>query len=284
MRVLDIGGIPTSLGEIINIKYHLDMIKDQYDQIKLNYHTALWKDSLYVEAPDWKDKKRLWDKYLNELGALFFSEKPYMLGKATNKWAGDAPFLIKGWKMQPQKVNMTNLLCKGKSLDLDEEYIVITTKVRYVKKTIFYPHSIQLWNILQQLSQKYKIVILGEKIVEMRKEYVSSSDSIFGLYDQIICNIPADRILDLTVPMLGETASDLTQIQQDCLIMNEAKFVITIGVGGNFCLSTSVAKMAIGFRADHLVFTDQIFQGKEYPDAIITRDWNHFINVLKRYL
>lgn len=283
MTVLDIGGIPTSLGEIINIKYHLDLIKHQYSQIKLSFHKQLWNDGLHMNTPDWPEKKKLWDKYLNDIGQLFFSEKPYVLLPQSNRFGGDAQDLLKKLRMMPQKAEMGHLLCKGSSLNLEEEYIVITTKVRYIKKTIVLPKLIELWSVVRKLASKYKIVILGEREVEMRKEYIIDKDSIFGIYDHIISNLPTDRILDLTVPALGETVSDFSQVQQDCLIMKEAKFVITVGIGGNFCMATSVGNV-IGYRADNLQFANIIFRDREYPNCIITEDWNYFISVLGRHL
>lgn len=285
MRILDYGGLPTSLGEIINAKYHLDLIKDQYDQIKLSFHTQLWATGLYTNTPDWPQRKQLWEKYLTDLGQLFFSEPPYVLDPVgvSHKYGGDCQHLVNLLRITPQKAEMSQYLCKGTSLNLGEEYIVITTKLRHIPKNFFYPRSIELWRTLQKLSAKYKIVILGERHVEMRREYQHIQNEVFGIYEQIISNLPPDRIVDLTVPALGETVSDLKQIQQDCLIMNEAKFVITIGVGGNSCMAHSTAKMAIGFRADNLPFANIVF-GKEYPNMIVTKDWGYFIKVLERYL
>ena len=283
MRVLDYGGLPTSLGEIINIKYHLDQVKTQYDQIKLSFHTQLWNSGLYTEKPDWPQRKKLWDKYLFDLGQLFFKEPPYILQATSNKYGGDAGELVKKLNITPQKAEMAHLLCKGKSLNLGEEYIVITTKLRHIQKNNFFPHLIELLRVLNRLSKKYKIVILGERIVEMRKEYVNIQNEVFGIYEQIITNLPNDRIVDLTVPALGETVSDLKQIQQDCLIMNEAKFVITLGVGGNSCMAHSTAKMSIGYREDNLPFGNIVF-GREYPNLIVSKDWKYFISVLERYL
>lgn len=284
MRILDHGGLPTSLGEIINIKYHLDLVKNQYDKIILSFHKQLWSEGLHTEAPDWEEKRKLWDKYLLDIGKLFFSEPPYVLLNVSTKWGGDAGDLIRKLKLTPQKATMPHLLCKGASLNLGEEYIVITTKIRYLDKKIFYPHSISLWQTLNELSKKYKIVILGERVVEMRKEYLSSQNSIFCIYDQIISNLPQERLVDLTVPALGETVSDLKQIQQDCLIMNEAKFVVNLGIGGNSCMSLASAKMTIGFRFDNIWLSDFLYHNKEYPDAIVTKDWDHFIKTLKGYL
>lgn len=283
-RVLNIGGIPTSLGEIINIKFHLDMIKHQYDRITLSFHKDLWKNALHTESEDWPEKEKGWHKLLDDLGKLFFSEHPYVLLPNSTDFAGDMGVLSRKFKLFPRKAEMGHYLCKGTSLNLGEEYIVITTKCRQMNRRDFLPRTIKLWNILSRLSKKYKIVILGERLVEMRKEYGAYNDGVFGIYEELITNLPKDRIVDLTVPALGETVSSLEHIQQDCLIMKEAKLVITLGVGGNFCLATSVATMAVGYRMDNLEFTDRIFGRQEYPNAIITKDWNYFIQVLERYL
>ena len=157
-----------------------------------------------------------------------------------------------------------------------------------MSRLVFDAIAPQTWEVLQKLSRKYRVIILGERKVEMRKEY--DVDHIrrgkprpFGIYDDIVRNIPKDRILDLTVPALGETVSDLSQIQQDCLIMKEAKFVVNFGVGGNFCLATSVADMSVCYRSDTLSYTDAIFHNREYPNAIVTKDPNRFLQALNSY-
>lgn len=283
MKTLNVGGIPTSLGEIINIKFYLDLVKDQYDQIKLSYEKSLWDIALHTEASDWSEKKILWTNLLNDLGKLFFSEHPYILEENSDTYNGAVDNLLPKINLSPQKIEMGHLLCAGNSLNLGEEYIVITTKVRELSNHIFAPLSVQLWRTLQKLSSKYKIVILGERVVEMGKEYVNKGNTIYGIYDNIICHLPQDRVVDLSIPALGETVSGLSHIRQDCLIMKEAKFVITIGVGGNFCMATSVANMVIGYRADNIEFTDMIFN-REYHNAIITKNWTYFIQNLEKYL
>jgi len=91
-----------------------------------------------------------------------------------------------------------------------------------------------------------------------------------------------NNILDLTVPALGITAPNLIQIQQDCLIMNKAKLVITIGVGGGFCMATTVSNV-VGYRTDDDPIANAVFN-KEYQDAVITKNWTHFINTLNKYI
>jgi hypothetical protein len=273
--------IPTSLGDLITLKGHLEPIKMRYDQINLTFHTALWDGALRTDSPDWKENKILWQKYLKDIGDLFFSQPPYRLNM------GQYPFryteqIIREFNLPPAKPDLAQALCKGQSLNLGEEYIVITTKVRDVIRRHFLPQSIQMWKMLKTLSKKYKIVILGEKVVEMRKEYDPMKDRIFGIYEDIIANIPNDRIVDLSVPALGNTVSDLSQIQQDCLIMREAKLVITLGNGGNFCMSTAVSNMTVSYRIDSMWCTDRVFD-REFPTVITTKNWNYFMQVLGRY-
>lgn len=281
MTILNLGGIPTSLGEIINFKFYLDLVKHQYTEIKLGFHTPLLQQGLYTDTLDWPYKKQLWDKYLRDIGVLFFSQPPYILLSNTGKFYGNINRLINDMKLTPTLPRLVEILPKGVSLNIGE-YIVITTKAREIDPKTFFLNSIKLWSTLSKLSQKYKIVVLGEKIVEMRKEY-KNSNQIFSIYEQIMVNVPTDRIVDLTVPALGETVADFKNIQQDCLIMNQAKFTITIGIGGNCCMSTASSNMAIGYRTDNDTLANLTY-GRDYPYGIITKDWNYFISILERYI
>ena len=279
MKVIQ-SNIPLAFGDLINIKTFLDDVKNEHDQINLTFHQPLFNIGVNTGTPDWAEKKKKWDKYLNDIGKLFFSEPPYTINLNQYPFL-DAQDLVKKFRLKPRKPELSHLLCDGKSLDIGE-YIVITTKIREAPRNLLYPLFIELWGTLRQLSKKYKIVVLGERTVEMRKEYIGHSNTIFGIYEQIIANIPSDCIIDLTVPALGETVSDLTQIRQDCLIMNEAELVVTLGVGGNFCMATAVSNM-VGFRADNLWLADLVFT-QEYPDCIVTKDWSRFISELEKYL
>lgn len=274
--------IPLALGDLINIKGFLEPVKNQFDFIKLTFHKSLLEEGVKSNSQGWSEKRQLWEKYLNDVGRLFFSESPYVLNNGEHQFRDTGNF-VKEFNIQPVKPELGHLLCVGEPLDIKEGYIVITTKVREISKGNFYPLSINLWSTLAELSKKYKIVILGEREVEMRKEYEASNNSIFGIYEQIVSNVPSERVLDLTVPALGETVSNLAKIQQDCLIMKQARFVITLGIGGNFCMATAVSDMVIGFRADSHWLADTVFN-REYPNAIVTKDWSYFINNMKKYL
>lgn len=281
MKSLQIS-IPLGLGDLIIIKTQLDTVKHEYDLIEITPYKALYQQCLHTEDAGWPARKILWDKYLADVGKLFFSESPYKMSDINYPYMSTEN-MIKQLNLTPKKPELAHLLAKGKSLELDAPYIVLHTKARHINKQILYPNIIQLWDLLKKISNKYYIVIVGEKVVEMRKEYEGLKNEIFSLYEQMITNLPTNRVIDLTLPALSETVSDISQIQQDCLIIHEAAASITFGLGGNFCLSTAVAKMAIGFRTENFWLTNAVFT-QEYSNAIITKDWARFMRALGRYL
>lgn len=271
MRTLNVGGIPTSLGEIINYKYHLDLIKNNYDEIILSFHTALWKSTLYTNRSDWLHREALWNKYVADLGNLFFSEPPYVLMPSSSVFRGDLAGLLRLINIPPQRANLSQYLCKGAALNISP-YIVITTKVRDLRPANFD----QMYNILK----RHNVVVLGERFVEMRKEYVDGKIPVFGIYDEILKYIPHEKLIDLTVPALGETVSDLSQIQQDCFIMHNAKCVVSLGIGGNLNMAIASGAKIVGYRADNHRLANQLYQ-LETPDFVVTKDWKKFMDNLE---
>lgn len=279
--------IPIHLGELIIAKSHLDTVKHEFEKISLCFDQDTWARYWDIENNDWAIQKIKWDQYMNDIGQLFFSETPYILSSDPKDHIlyHTCNQLVAEQKIPPMKPKLGHLLCQGTPLNIGEEYVVVTTKARSLDMNRFRSRSNQFIFELKRLSQKYKIVILGEKIVEMRKEYKfeEHQNRIFSIYDAIVNNISPDRICDLTVPSLGNTAYNLQSIQQDCLIMRDAKFVITFGCGGNFIMSLASSKLSIGYREDDFAWNNILFENKEYPDASISNNWEYFITKLARY-
>jgi hypothetical protein len=277
MRIPYKANIAQGIGDNIMARSYADQVKNQYEKIYFTHHAPIVEQQKNNSPEYWK--------FLNELGILLFSDLPFIYNDGQHPFRS-AEGLITDFNITPQKPQRSvyiPLLCKGNSLKLDQEYIVLTTKLRYFDKSTFYRLSPKLWKIIKELSKKYKIVVLGERVVEMCQDYKDHGENqIYGIYEQIISNVPADKILDLTIPALGITSPTLTQIQQDCLIINGAKFTITLGVGGNFVMAMAVANM-IGFRIDNEPIADTIFTLK-YSDAVVSKNWDEFSNILMSYL
>ena len=265
--------INTGIGDNIIVRVFFDVIKHNYDQIIVSHNKDV------IEFSNNGDPNYL--NFLNELGNTLFTTPPYIFSNVQYK----PLFLydtIKELNILPSKPNLDSVLCAGTSLNLGEEYIVITTKIRGLRRKDFYPFSINLWKILRKLSEKYKIVILGERQVENNKEYANISDIVYSIYEQIITNLPSHRIVDLTVPSLGVTTPDLKKIKQDCLIMKESKCIVTLAIGGNLWLALSVANV-IGFKYDCGIVNNYIndmvscLTNPKFSTAFITYDWHQFI-------
>lgn len=266
--------IAQGIGDNIMARCYADQVKSQFDRIYFTHHAEIVQKQKRNNPEYWT--------FLHDLGKLFFSEPPYIYNE------GEYPFrsaegLIADFGIIPTKPSYPYLLCKGSSLDIGE-YIVLTTKLRYFEKSIFYHLAPQLWKTLRALSTRYQIVILGERVVEMCPDYLDhGANQIYEIYEQIIANLPEERISDLTIPALGISAPNLKQIQQDCLIMKEAKFVITLGVGGNFCMAMATASNMIGYRIDNEPIADAIFS-KSYPDAFVSKNWDEFLEKMMEQL
>jgi hypothetical protein len=263
---------PIGLGDLIYIKAMFEPIKHEYESINIRFHREII--TRYNKDPSYNN-------FLDELGSLLFGEAPYKLT--------DEPYqyyrvdeLVRYHGLTPYKPELADLLCSGTPLNLDGPYIVLNTKIRSLPQSYLDQNVREFWDLLNKLSEKYKIVVLGEKVIEMNKEYqIYTSENIYSLHTHIYNNMPHDRIIDRTVPALGITTPNLQQIKQDCLIMNQAKFVINFGIGGGFCLATAVAN-TVGYRYDDDLIADMVFS-KEYPNAHITKDWNSFINKLRTF-
>jgi hypothetical protein len=270
--------IVLGIGDLIYLRAMFEANKQKFSTIKLSYdrkilNTYRSNDSEYLN-------------FLNEIGDLFFP-RPYYQLIAGQRWTLRWPPKFQ----QDYGINMVipqlqDLLCRGILLNLSEEYIVITTKIRDMEKT-HYQQNIapQLWSIMRHLSNKYKIVVMGERSVEMSAEYREhGTHKIYSIYEDIMSNIPQHRILDLSIPALGITVPNLRRLQQDCLIMNDAKFVCSLGIGGNVILSVATAN-TINYRTDNAPEANILFgDNKEYNNSIVTKNPQHFYNSLRRFL
>ena len=261
------------IGDNIVVRMYMDMIKHNYSCIRISHDKHVLRD--------FRGNDPKWINFLDNIGNLLFSEPPYQFTH-TQYGPVQTHHMIVNLGVKIKKPNIDHLLCHGTPLNIGEEYIIITTKIRALPKMFLYTIMHKFWRTLKKLSTKYKIVIMGEREVEKSKEYAPFSNTIFGIYEQIICNVPPDRVVDLTVPALGVSVPDLGKIQQDCLIMKNAKFVISFGIGGNLWMASAVANV-IGFRNDNDDTTD-VIANPEFTSLYLTKNWDDFIHKLESQL
>jgi len=255
------------LGDLIMNRGCLDTIKHKYEEIRISIHTPT--------LSFWRQDNNRYLGFVREFGKLIYSDKPYVFDNDLHPFK-DQLMIINQYNINPQRANLANFLCQG-DFKLDQPYVVFTTKVRLVKQSLLESGLPALWKALNSIP--YPIVILGEQEVERSKEYSIrvNSDNIFGVYAG---TKNLNNTIDLTVPKLGITVPDMKKLRYDCQVMRDAKAVITLGVGGNFCLSLACAKNTIGFRSDSEPHLDMLMRNK--PEGVfLTRDWNQFLDKIK---
>jgi hypothetical protein len=258
------------IGDIIYLKAALDNIKDHHNEIKINLALNLIK---------WAQRDSDYAIFIRQLAELLFSTPPYqVVNNGPEFQSNNAEYAAHNLKQTKPDLPQ---LCAGQSLEIGP-YLVMTTKNRYITREEI--NFAQFWSVMKELSKKYQIVILGEREVQMNVEYQGNTNRyVYSIYNDIITNIVSDRLVDRTIPALGITSPNLSQLREDCLIMKDAVFTITFGIGGNFTMANSVGK-TIGYRTDQEPCANAIFDGKSYPQNMATRDWNYFIQSLEQYL
>jgi hypothetical protein len=238
------------MGDILYLKSSLDAIKHEYDQIDIHFAMGLIR---------WLKRNEDYADFVLELANLLFNEPPYTIVESGPEFRSMAEYFLH-YNIKVIKPDLP-ILCQGQSLGIDP-YLVITTKVRYFSGDLF--KNNELWDTLKQLP--YKIVVLGEREVEMNHEYINDNNiygpSVYSIYPELVKNL-GDKIIDMTIPALGITSPNIKQLRQDALIMSEAKSMITFGIGGNFTLGMSVAKNLVGFNQSTEFYAGAIFSHSE---------------------
>lgn len=269
MKKLEIS-IPIGLGDAIYTKAQLDAVKEQFSEINISFHKDL--------ISKYKNNSPEYSEFLDQLGQLLFSDASYIYHSNSNFPLRSVAQISSELNIYPQKPNLQSFFCKGNDLKLDRHYLVLSTKVRFLDRKIWNKVKEKFFEILNSKSSKYYFVLLGEKEVEMNTEYqIFGTDGIYSLYSDFISYLPTSSIIDKTIPALGITSPNIEQIQQDALIMSQASKVITVGIGGGFCLATAVGDV-IGLRTDDDMVANYLYNHENYSNAFVTKNFNSYIS------
>jgi hypothetical protein len=258
------------IGDLLLIRAMLDYKRDSYSKIYITPNTEFFdklRTTEYKNGPIKDYIKWLFDdpSYYKIDNNLTYPRK----NTETLFWEDKIQF--KG----PQY--MRDKFCKGKSLNIGD-YVTITTKIRAINKKKYESIKEEFFKTLSKVSEKYKVVILGEKTLPDWTEYKDgTTNDVFVIYDDIIKYLPKDNIIDMTIDTIHD--SSLKQLQQDCVYLRDAYQNIILGLGGGFCL-TLVAGKILGYWQPHT--HSQVTELYEYctnfkSNMYMTRDFEKFI-------
>lgn len=230
MRILNIKTC-VGIGDLIHLKQLLDDSSSKYDKINI----ALDHDVI-------KNFKSNYNEYLNFINPLFiklFSENPYNIVNTVESPLYSPIVYVNHYKQNPEIPNLEKYLC-------DEQYfsdeIVVLTKIRGFNIKNYNYIKNNFLNLLNILSQKNKITLMGERNIGMNPEYIHhGNESIYSIYTDLINNIKIYK--DDTIDELGNTAPEINHFYNDCKKLNAAKYVICLGSGGNVSMAMATSKI-----------------------------------------
>jgi hypothetical protein len=277
------------IGDVILSNNLIGSIKDQYNIINIGPNNDIMRKYR-------NNDHKYYDFLLNFLSLFFSDNKKYMIHKNNNfQRFSIIDNILVNTKIPDD--GLYNIKIANKLIDLElppistDEYIVITTKVRGLPLYNLYIkiYKKQILETLKKCSKKYKIVIIGDRGLPTSIEYKTiGNQRVYCIYNDLINELPQDRILDLTVNDTYIDVPDITKLIQDCTYMNKAKAVITIGYGGNFILALAASTTCISFVGDRNNLGADIpyyLKMCEYPNkrsGVYTfTDFNVFINKIK---
>jgi len=134
-----------------------------------------------------------------------------------------------------------------------EKYIVIHTKLRLRpnEENVIKQLKLALRNSFSNIKSKYKIIILGEKILAENKA-TQIIPSMTTIYDECMLLQNNNNILDLTQDMMYNTP-DMKNFEKDIGIINNSLCNIGVGHGGQFCINLMFSKNSIYYVPPGLI-------------------------------
>jgi hypothetical protein len=255
------------IGDIIYIHNIMENEKHKFDLI---YLSPMWP---LIDI--WRNGTQEYKVFADKLIKTLFTDPKYIIAYSTDLPHISSWSLVNNSGMKITKPNL-DVLC-DKQIEINEPFIVITTKVREFHISFFNDVREQFLQTLSALSNKYKIIVIGEREIEMNTEYTTrGAHDVYCIYDAIK-NSGID-FTDMTVPKLGLTIPDLEKIKYDCSLMKKANAVITFGIGGNFVLAAGCAQKLVSYCHDTYSFIFKQYTG--VPEYYITPDKNIFLKAL----
>lgn len=263
--------INLGIGDMLYTRGTLDTLKEKYSKIVLSPYIDLYKE---VISPTREDMI-----FTNSLLNLIFKPPFYHIDQPNQRYPHRFAYTFHVMDGLPiTKPDLADELCEGEPLNIGP-YVLISTRIREITKKE-YDKDIKkpLMASLKKLSEKYKVVVMGERSLKKCLQHNVCADFMFIIYDDIKRAVPKDRLVDLTFSSIDEIKDDrLKKFRQECLYMRDAEWNITLGNGGNFCMATAVGKV-IGYYTptNKIDATPFAFNGKSYPGV-------HVFNELKKF-
>lgn len=221
---------PSSIGDLLYIKAMLDNSKNKFSKVVLSRRMDLVTGE-YGRTNEYSE----FAEGLMKL--LFGNDSFYELVRHQFDFMHFED-LNRKYQLPYLKPCFESWLPIKTELPTSDPYIVISTKTRYLEKSSFF----KILRPSLESIKNQKIVLMGEKKMVNFKEY-EKNPTIYSIYEPLVQELKSLKVdfIDNTFEEFNKP--NLESIRKDCYKLHKAKCVISYGVGGLFCLATSIGKV-----------------------------------------
>ncbi|SRR6266403_875684 len=255
------------IGDIILTKsYLLHILKTQ--PIEVGFHDAIIKS--YISNPKIVDFSYEFLKTVYHEHGFSISKSPTLHENPLN-WSD-----LRNRKVPESIIDLSSVLAPYEVQY--SNYICINTKIRDLHHDKFLKLLPFFKTVLNELSLKYNIILMGEKEVEKTIEYNKLPNLVYSMYPYI----KDIKCIDLTVDKLGNTESNLEKLKYDASLMRSAVCTINVGAGGNLSISSSVGK-SINYMENVVYFNHNFLDFKDnvYKNCSVYTNFDKFLQGLR---
>jgi len=243
--------INVGVGDIILAKYFVDSVKHYFEKIYITPDRSL--------VAFYRNDKKEYYKFIDDMMSLLFNESPYIVTQKPDPQTmyirGDCMTFVNTIKRYGYRYNISDSNLRKYFVEKDfvsnKEYIVLSTKVRDVLYKDYKEFSSKFYDLINLLSTKYKIIVIGERRMDNTDELKMPihKDYIFVIYDDIIKNVK--NLVDYSIDEIG-CHPDISLLKRDSAILASSKLSICLGDGGNYCWSSVIAPKTISMTTRNL--------------------------------
>jgi hypothetical protein len=277
------------IGDIVYTKTLLDQVIHRHQEIHVCTNEKAYESRKPVQEDiqEWDvhlpDKNVTeYRKFVAKLFSWLFTDPRYKINLDADYRHRTIQDICEDHGIEPAKPNLKKYLWANIP-GLPDEYVVIQTKSRLFNYGELSVTGGEIWSAIASLSNRYKIIVMGEREVEQNREYsagFSLGAMANSMYSEVMAHVPKRNIIDMTVPALGLTPPDFDKFQYDCHIISKAKSCISFGYGGGFCIALSFGKVLCykNYDTDETRF---LFSKEKIEDSLVTGNQDKFIREIE---
>jgi len=244
------------------------------------------KKPIYINLIYFIDNKA----YPEPLNALEFRIK--LLKELLNNNEGvcenDVQYIYSTNKFTCQELNWEKIISFNLNLDFsmckeieykNTEYVIFHTKLRLVGGQNYDSYKKIISKYLAILKSKYTIILLGEKI--MPETHEAKVQGITTIYNELLNLKNNNNIIDKTKDNIYNNLN-FDDYKNDLLLIKNAKYNISFGLGGQLCSSFMFGKSTLFYYFKNAPYINRIIKNLSLNNNLCFDDQKLFLEFITK--